>query len=298
MKILWINNVADVLGGTLHATRDMLTALYDAEHTVALPLPANAQVQEFLGNSTTCVTHDDAQRGTWDVVVAQNTPARRIPKGDRLLVYYAHSAGAARPNEVDADLYLSVSNWLTKQLVLPADATLWQPVTVPKPVGKRDADVVTFGRLCTPTKDKWDEAGWKPYWDAAKQWADTRNTPAAWHMVGGPEATHKPSVEARGLLHQWDILLYATSHPESFGRVIREAQRCGCFPIVDGKGGTAEQITEPASGAVVRTPEELPAALDDWYGNMDARNPQKFGDEAGSLDTWRREFLARLKSVL
>ena len=48
---------------------------------------------------------------------------------------------------------------------------------------------------------------------------------------------------ARSHLWDWDAFLY--HHPtltESFGRTLAEAARVGCIPIVDQRGGFAEQL--------------------------------------------------------
>lgn len=155
---------------------------------------------------------------------------------------------------------------------------LYQPVPAPPwPEGRDDArrtrlgSELLVGRLCTPTNAKWPESLVSRYAEWSQHAPDV-----SWEFVGCPlgmrEALREAcggrarfveaGWEARSRLRVWDVLLYHHSEiTETFGRVVAEALRAGCVPVVDARGGFVEQVT-PETGFLCTRPHEFTAALE------------------------------------
>jgi hypothetical protein len=170
------------------------------------------------------------------------------------------------------------SQWHTAADQVLYQQVLYQPVPAPPwPVERDDArrsrlgSELLVGRLCTPTNAKWPESLVERY----AEWS--RHAPeVTWEFVGCPSRMQEGLLEAcggrarfveagweaRSRLRVWDVLLY--HHPEiteTFGRVVAEAMRAGCVPVVDARGGFVEQVT-PETGFLCGRPEEFSAALE------------------------------------
>lgn len=312
MNILSIVNVADPCGGTLRCALDMVAALPDCEHVVqALQNSAHDWFFDEVGKVG---AYPHFQRGVYDgpevfdLVICHNTAAEFIPPCRGPVIYYAHSATATARNLPDTvDARLCVSHWLANRLGWDSADVLYQPVALPASEGHQRGEGMTIGRICTPVDKKWQPADWLPHFTAvANAFPEARIS-----LVGVPERLYDTlpfrgramrytaSPEARSLLHEWDILLYTSSVDESFGRVVREAQRCGCYPIVSNRGGFVEQISGDGTGALITTPEEAVSAVRDWIGRRRECEEacKQHGDATGSLQVWRDGFLNLLSKL-
>lgn len=297
-------------GGTLRATFDMVRALPDCEHSIRFVRggPDREALREMEELGIQLWAAGDKP----DLTVCQNSDIDHIPATGELVVYYAHSAtAAARKLPKRVDLKLCVSQWLARKIGWGLDTVLYQPVSVLPRIGGR-TEKLTIGRICTPSSRKWKAADWVPYFEPVfeaypdvqvdlvgiptKEWGDLPSWFKAKHVV--------PSPAERVRFHWWDILLYTSSMEESFGRTVREAQRCGCFPIVSDRGGFVEQIdvtskTDWGPGHLIRHPDETVEIIRKWEQNKEYLRTmcQTWGDKLGSLQAWRGQFLQRLKTL-
>jgi len=327
-RILWVNNLANICGGTLQATHSMVHALPGCEHIVlALAGRFDADCTAAFPQGTLLLSNQTVRELTDthkpELLVYQNTrPADMTDdSGTALSVYYQHSehAGAAEARRRCARSF-AVSKYLATAEGMPHDDVLYQPVTIPRKHEKcrpRDSGArVTLGRICTPKASKWNP---RHVIEPIREAARYGSTRLRFVFVGAPpdietwvrkelERTdaevefHPASYEARGLLHEWHFLLYSTDIQESFGRTVKEAQRCGCYPIVSSVGGFKEQILQPEHGFLFEEVDEIPEAMasalersnnGDW--EPVAEPLMQWGETQGSLSNWRRDFLSRLR---
>lgn len=309
MIVLSVVNVGEPCGGTLRCALDMIAALPDCEHTVhVLQKNLSDEARETIEPLAQVVFGKDVpEAGSFDLVLCHNTPLDKIPFSPGRVIYYAHSVNStakALPDRVDARL--CVSRWLAGRLGWDPVDVLYQPTAVPPAGGKPRGDGITIGRICTPIPKKWRRHEWVPYFVAASNaFPEARIS-----LVGvsdrdfdslpfrGRATPYRASPEARSLLHEWDILLYTSGVEESFGRVVREAQRCGCYPIVSRRGGFVEQI-EGGCGFLVSDPNEVTDAISQWLPNRQKLSflCKEHGDRTGSLQAWRNGFLHFLSKL-
>lgn len=305
MKFLWVNNVPSILGGTLNCTHSMCKALPNHDHMV-LSLQGefrSAEREAFKDVATLVTEREDA-----DVVVFQNNPIALVGSFGNVrrksrLVYYHHSAHGASPLLTDHQFF--VSDYLKSKVGLPGEV-LYQPVTRPKERFQRHKKGVVIGRLCTPTKEKWVLDEFLPHLVACK------NIPGVWFdLVGCPEAIkstvqtsldHKVSFfpcsfSARSLFHTWGCMVYTASQHETFGRTVREAQRCGCVPIVSNHSGLAEQVRD-GHGFAVSSPQDVYNAVIRSKEDPSLKSRcRDYGDQMGSLENWAKKFEAAIGVV-
>lgn len=301
MKFLWVNNVPNIVGGTLNCTHSMCQALPEYSHTVV-------SVQGKFTKETVEAFYGVAKLGdylesgvsSFDVVVYQNSPNGFVvhPKTVKS-VYYQHSdfAGLGRKR---CDHVFFVSDYLRREMG-ETGTVLHQPVTIPKENSnwtKREGFVI--GRLCTPTAEKWVKEDFLPHLEVLS------NLPAvSFEFVGCPKDLQgvvsgacrgkvifrEAGFSARSLLRCWDVLLYNSSQHETFGRTVREAQRCGCVPVVSNHSGLAEQISHGTSGFLVTSPQDTLHAVRQIMSNPGIASTCKiWGDQHGSLSGWAAKF--------
>lgn len=303
--ILWVNNSGNALGGTLQCTADCIKALPDCKHTVLSIGSAFSEDVPQLLPDIQLIHKDSVQRVAGrvepDIIIYQNTHERSMPKrapNGAFQVYYQHSAFPTMKPGTRCDRYFTVSKYLARTLEVSEDTVLYQPVSTPPMYGARQG----YGlRICTPTQRKWNAKDWRPFVDqVVKKYSMT--------LIGFPENCSAPegcetepaSLIARSSFWMHRFLLYTSSLPETYGRTVKEAQRCGCVPIVSDMGGFVEQIENedgPDYGFLIRKPEEAVEAVEtvmkdyDWW----ECHVQKRGNEQGSLQRWRTEFLERIQ---
>lgn len=316
MKLLFVNNVSSLLGGTMGCTLSMTKALPDCDitvHSFSGQFSEEAR-QEFGENVTlrTGLNLNELRGQEFDVVVYQNTSVTRIPNAPLgFSVYYHHSEHKSAMDAAKrADLQLCVSSYLQKRLGLQRANVLHQPVHLPKRPLEPRSKTFTIGRICTPKPAKWDL---RSVLEPVLALDEVLRSKIRFEFVGCPPSVRQelekiPNVEffeashaARSRLHHWDALLYLSPVTESFGRVVREAQRCGCCPIVSKRGGFIEQVVQTSVGSLIDHNNNPNDAVVSVVRSL-LGTPRKVihdncvaaGDEFGSPKVWREKFLTRV----
>lgn len=319
MKFFWVNNVASIVGGTLQATHSMVRALPDCEHVVftfsKTATEECLQAFEGVAMESGLSVVDAIRKHQPDVIIYQNTPYHRMPRAvpdHTLQVYYQHSLrDNPGPCWKQCDVTLSVSKFLARELGMDESTVLYQPVTIPERGDRKfkHGGGPLIVRIASPSPKKWRAADWKPHAKAVVQ-----HTGGKIATVGWPKSVERdmwadkygtaydPTLANRSILTSADILLYTSSTVESFGRTVREAQRCGCVPIVSRSGGFVEQIENedgPDYGFLIETPDDAVQAVSEYLKSPSwwAEHVKKRGEAEGSLMVWRQRFLDRLLEV-
>lgn len=261
--------MGDICGGTAACAWTITQALPQASHTVLFLSPlTSATRQAFQHCHVEEVQHVDDEtccRRHVDLVLFHNTSRDRAgPIRSALSILYQHSF-SARACRVPAEITVACSAWLANQFT-DRPPVLYQPV--PRAPGELSPDrrhlddELIIGRICTPHARKWPPECPDFYAHLA-----TRFPEVSWEFVGCPPPLQERLQSAcrgrarfwnavwgaRRHLWRWHALLY--HHPgltESFGRVAAEAMRAGCVPIVDHRGGFAEQIRHGDTGFLCR----------------------------------------------
>lgn len=318
IRLLQVNNVASVLGGTGQCAASIYHALPDFDHHVFFfgggPTPeigatfARAQLH-FRTSLTPMVIESIAP----DVIIFHNTGEPRMPKGipaDILTIYYQHSASmAATVPRNQCHIAWGNSKYLCKLTNIHPDWCVYQPVHMPDVERKPIEGKIRIGRICTPASHKWPEDTVARYQMFAKRFPEVE-----WHFVGCPaylqeglaKATngifHAPSTSARKLYYEWDAMLYQSECVETYGRIVAEAQLAGCMPIVSNHSGLAEQISHAADGFLCANDDEFVWAIKMCCdrSRLDELRPVmiRSGNRRSNLDLWRRNFLSWLEAVL
>lgn len=274
MHLLQVCNVGSIVGGTAACAWSLTRAWPQLRHSVVFLSPVDQVTQQaFQPHSVASWSHCTTERIKAlqpDLVVLQNVGKAGAELWDgAFTIQYVHSVGS----RLQADRTVYCSHWLARQVGASAESVLWQGVPSPaltEACRPRFTDRLRIGRICTPLMRKWPEALLVFYAELA-----SRHPHVDWEFIGCPAALQPhlrtacrgqarfilPSWQARSYLWEWDALLY--HHPtltESFGRTLAEAARAGCVPIVDQKGGFAEQL-EVVSGMGCRTLAEFSKAI-------------------------------------
>lgn len=320
MKLLSVANVGTLLGGTGACCYSCVKSLPDWQHAVVFLSTVEDFTRQQFGcevRQETRITQQLIDEVKPDVILFHNTSPDRFPErlpDDCVAVYYQHSAfHSCREARRRCDVSLAVSHHLARQTNLRQDFILYQPVPKP-PAGERRA-VLTFGRICTPNRMKW--RGVDRFYSKLGSSLDSLEfvfgdpVTARWDFVGAPDdfpeharfsgEFHPAAWDARRLLSEWTAMLY--HHPtvsESYGRTVCEAQRAGCIPIVDRRGGFVEQIGHGKTGFLCDSVNEFAEAVRTvakGEHSIDIAAMQKAADERGSLAAWRRNFLAWVESA-
>ncbi len=308
MKLLQVCNVGDICGGTAACAWTITHALPEVEHAVLfLSHPTNETRRAFShcelmhasqADESTLASSDP------DLVVLHNTIPNRIPEIESFLsIQYHHSAG-----------HRTCSEWLAGQID-QTKTVLYQPVPIPPrrvdAVGRLFHEEIRIGRLCTPKIMKWPPALIPFYESLAKTFPDV-----IWEFVGLPDNMkpdmktacqgrcrfHTAGFRARSHLWNWHALLY--HHPtltESFGRVVAEAMRAGCVPIVDDQGGFTEQIQARSSGFLCSDISDFATAIqaihERSFWSEISREARFAADQKSSLEAYRTNFLKLLSNL-
>ena len=318
MRILHVTNVASVTGGTLNCALSMVKSFPECQCTVfSFSGKFSPEDQSLFPKGTVLrngLNLNEMRGQHFDLVIYHNTPATRMPNADlaNYSVYYFHSAySGPRTAAERCDLQLCVSQHLANQLGMDATTVLHQPVHLPAYTKGPEDQKFCIGRICTPTPTKWhipdvippvaallDALGDKVRFEFVGATAGARE---ALEALGGDTTFIPASHEARSRMHHWQAMLYLSQVTESFGRTVREAQRCGCWPIVSKRGGFIEQIKDTGAGTLIdmnsRPHEQVVRAvknLMDVPRQVIRDTCRKVGDENGSLKVWRDKFLDRL----
>ncbi|QDT52167.1 Glycosyl transferases group 1 [Caulifigura coniformis] len=315
MKLLQVCNVGRIVGGTAACAWSITRAFPDIEHHVAFLSPISEETDAAFGGSRLLhcerISNSLVRDLGCEAVILHNTAQGRVePIEAAWTLQYVHSKGT----RAAADCTRYCSSWLAKACLgdrATADDVLYQ--CVPRPVGSLRREVhcrpLVVGRICTPTTAKWPASLTDFYADLAARlpwvWWEFVGCPAEFEPAlhgscNGRAAFHPAGWSARSHLARWDALLY--HHPsmtESFGRVVAEAMRAGCVPIVDARGGFLEQVT-PASGEVCASTTEFAEALgrlsEDGRRLAMAAEARRRGDELFSLASFRERLLRLWRS--
>lgn len=317
MRVLFVNNVSNILGGTMQCTHSMCRALPDCDITVfSFGSGWNQETQEYFGNvrfvnSIRLQTFLD-ETEPFDLIVYHNIGESRFPRNvpdDTLQVYYLHSkSGCYRVAPNVMDHCFCVSYWLADQVKWEPGTVIWQPVTLPKGPTTPKPPGVTIGRICAPNRRKYNENLIIPYFKLAEEIGNNTDTSVRFEFVGLPKEFrmrfpplpgileyYPASIEARSFYHRWDILLYASGLDETYGRTVKEAQMCGCVPVVSRRAGFIEQC-HSGNGYLFDGLDDCGAILERLMRNPEELRTAKeaciqYGRDEGSLKRWRNLFL-------
>lgn len=313
--MLSVANVGTLLGGTGAAAYTVVKSLPDWKHTVLFLSGFDTSLGEKFGCDVRFDSRlkpellDDVKP---DVILFHNTMPDRMPLNFRdgvLAVYYQHSGAlACRDARKRCHGFLTVSKWLAGKTGVRDEFVLYQPV--PKPAEMPLADHGgrnVFGRIATPgNRRKWDDA--VDFYVALYEAIGEYQSRVAFEFIGCPDDVaaelhsilpcptvfHKPSWEARSRLTAWDAMLYHSDLEESYGRTVCEAQRAGCVPIVDRRGGFTEQIRHGETGFLCESIEQFADAIRSVASGSCSVTREALttaGDQRGGLAVWRRQFL-------
>lgn len=324
-SVLFVNNVPEVCGGTGAASLSMMAALPDCNHDILTmsgswtkenkaPFPNGTKFHE--GRSVRDVLLDKP----FDLVVFQNTRDSQIPNhlpNNPRTAYYLHSNHHTAKRCVDrVDRVFVVSKYLARAAGFDEKYVLYQPVSIPPKGGwERDPSKLVLGRICTPVPQKWmiDDVT-TPIRQVIESYHGKKDL--GFEFVGCPDHLqpairtsitecakgwngstpgcdfHPASFEARSLLHKWDVLLYKTPIQESYGRTVKEAQRCGCYPVVSAVGGFVEQVVGSA-GWLCHADADFEKWAYRWSNDVEfrPRAMQELAGDAAGLSQWRARFL-------
>lgn len=297
MRILWVNNVAELLGGTMQATYSMIEALPKATHKVAVFGSCQSACRDAFSKiakiETVSKTGLQTLVGSYrpELIVYQNTPEDNLPKVDdryTVEVYYLHSAGGAKTGN-RFPRRLCVSDCLAKQVRWPTETVLYQPVTVEAQNSEQEdlEAKVWVGKIATQREEYWRKETLSEFLTHAD--ASSRiDLVTDFRPVEDPRVRYlKPSTSIRSLLWCWDYLL-AIDKKETFGRCVREAQLCGCVPIVSKGSGGPEEIVQQWGGLIVGDPKEAWEAIKASQLTYPLRK-----SEICTPSWWRTEFIRR-----
>lgn len=291
MKILHLNNVASLTGGTGACTDSIIEVLEEDQHAVAFRTgspPAELFDHENLitavgGFGNPGPLGKLLEQFAPDLILCHNITGNYYPHELRGIpsVFYHHSAHPGRGSGSNCDREIVVSHHLNSRLRLPDSAVLYQPVTVPEYVGSRSRGVFRIGKVATAGSKKWNLTEMMPLYDQLRN----IHPGVQFELVGcggqflqefaaalrigetGLVRAHPPSRASRKILHRWDVLLSNSNTDETYGRTASEAQLAGCVPIVPNIGGYREQIDHRYSGFLCHRLREFVGAVQtvmDW----------------------------------
>lgn len=315
MRFLWVNNVAEPLGGTLQATHSMVMALAPGgagqsahrHHIVSLGGTFGMVAQEMFkssGAKLSCATRDGLQgivnSYRPEVVIYQNTVESQMVQTDPrscVCVHYLHSMGGITGSvKLGAANTLCVSKVLAKQAGLPPSTVLYQPCWMPLKIGARSVDKMVIGKIATQRQEWWKVHHIRPFLDRLRK---ELKTSVAFEpittfsdvlaLANAPQEQLKPGVHVRAKYFEWDFM-YAYGKIETFGRCIREAQMAGCVPIVMKNSAGPEEIVKQWGGIIAESPEDAAEqVIEAWETEYEVAD-----SPVCTLPWWRIEFIQRL----
>lgn len=309
------NNVGSLVGGTgacAFTVAQCFPEMTRAIYTFGSPsreLLEECKIEGIEVFSNKVSTEEAIEQFKPDFVILHNTNPGRIPEMDPRIpvIFYQHSNfSMARASRDRSDVFFVCSRHLARQAGVDEKFVLYQPVPMPPHRTATRDENPSIGRICTPKASKWkieDFSG--VYRHLAERFTSVRFDfvgapqevrPAITEILGDQAAFFNPSWEERWRLRAWHGMLYSSSLEESYGRVVCEAQRAGCVPIVSRLGGFVEQINPCVTGALCASPEEYGDAvqmlLDEKY---DLGKMKESGDFRGGANQFRGRLIEVLK---
>lgn len=271
-RLLQVANVGQICGGTAACAWTVTQALPGFEHHVAFLCDMTAETRRVFAGCAChvwpAITINCVRALRPDVVLLHNIAPHKLKQRLSVpTVQYVHSAGA----KAAADITVYCSKWLAAQSNGSLDQVLWQAVPQVLVTRTSEADrPLVIGRICTPQLRKWPQDLMQFYSRLSLTVPD-----ALWEFVGCPQEMQPKLRQACGghanfypagwqqrqHLGRWAVLVYHhPTLPESFGRVVAEAMRAGCIPVVDDQGGFREQLDQ-GGGYLCRNVSEFEHAL-------------------------------------
>ncbi|MBI1346186.1 hypothetical protein GC163_07835 [bacterium] len=312
-RLLQIANVGQICGGTAACAWTVTQALPGFDHHVAFLSSIHADTRRVFVDATlhawTTVTLNLVRSVCPDVVLLHNISPQKL--NQRLpipTVQYVHSAG----RKAEADVTVYCSHWLAQQFEADSDDVLWQGVPLVNVARTSATDrPLIIGRICTPQLCKWPMeliAFYETLSPVAPEvWWEFVGCPSELQAglkqaCGGRARFFPAGWEQRQFLGCWDALLYHhPTLPESFGRVVAEAMRAGCIPIVDHMGGFREQLRE-GGGFLCRDLSDFQQAMiqlrDPSLRKTLSQQTLQIGESRWSLDRFAKALLTRLDAAV
>jgi len=322
MKLLQICNVANICGGTFGCVYSIAKCLPDWEHEAIAVNSGEGSVggetaELFPGKVSRKrppLTSKLFESSNPDVIIFHNTAEHVVPQhlpAGTPRFFYQHSAsGACKGARRRCDVFWCVSKALSDIVGIDYEMVLYQPVPCPPKIvldkmGVRDTGRkhLVVGMICNADKAKWKESV------DIHDFLHREHPDIWWEFVGCPDGLVDETksacdnratfidiaYESRRRMWQWDIMLYHSKIPESYGRTVCEAQRTGCIPVVTKLGGFKEKIVNGQDGFLCAHHEDFSIALrilkqDDIRKQM-SENAMESGSSRGSLKSWRNSFL-------
>lgn len=307
--LLQVVNVCTLTGGPGAIAWTVTRALPDWRHAVLYVNSGSTPVPATMAAEFGCPLVKDAggidqmlREHKPEVVLYHNSGPWHVRSGDFQTVYWQHSGQrggeAARPK---CNHVWIVSKFLARGLGLDDATIVYPPVARPPQHNERNA-TFTVGRLCTPNARKWvHDEQLTLYGRLAKAHPDVQFEfvgcplslkPEMQKRCGGRAFFHEAGWPARSHLWRWHALLYHAGQSETYGLTVCEAQRCGCVPIVDAKGGFIEQIGLGRNGVLCHGVDDFERAItivQSRFAEMSAA-AQVAGDQRGDLERWADTF--------
>lgn len=281
MRLLQFCNLANIVGGTGACGWSITRCFPDWQHGVwfrtgrslsADTAKAFQHCKLYLGETPEAAIENFQP----DVMIFHNISSTGVPQAlpaDVPTIYYVHSAlRDLKITRERFDVPFVVSKHLASKVELDEKYVLYQPVPIPPSAGMISRRPGTIGRICTPKSDKWHERDVLPIYERlGKDFPKVQ-----FEFVGAPEPLQEkltailgdrakyfePSWQMREKFNEWHMMVYNSSVEESYGRVVCEAQRGGCVPIVCKRGGFIEQINEPCDGFLCENPDDFSAGVE------------------------------------
>lgn len=309
------NNVGSLVGGTGACAFTIAKCFPDMDRAIytfgspSRELLEECKIEGVEVFSNKVSTEQAIDEFKPDFVILHNTNPGRIPEMDPRIpvIFYQHSNfSMARASRDRSDVFFVCSRHLARQAGVDEKFVLYQPVPLPPRKSVVRGSIPTIGRICTPKASKWKVEDFSEVY----RHLSGRFPEVQFEFVGAPDSVrpvisgilgdravfHNPSWEQRWRLREWHGVLYSSSLEESYGRVVCEAQRAGCVPIVSRLGGFVEQINPGVTGALCASPEEYGDAvqmlLDEKY---DLGKMKEAGDFRGGANQFRGRLIEVLK---
>lgn len=279
-RLLWVTNVAWV-GGTAFWAAEAIEALPNWEHTL-VHLKGEAEPTVFERYTKAGVDFAKVDQVTPALlenvdptaVILSNTNPRDI-EGDnpwgwltnKYNVFYVHHS-PVRPWLPGAKADIFVSDYLSNKynnlkermqraMVVPTGIDILPFLHYKKKRGNKSKKNIVIGRLTNDNPQKYP-----------KELLDILNEVGCQYEIVGGEKYYGPakdlytpltigSMSPIEFLDRWDIFVYKSSIPETWGRAVVEAMAAGLPVVADNSGGIIENIIHGETGFLCSSDDEF-----------------------------------------